>query len=286
MFESSEDSAIAGVLSLLLEVSGNPKAGNVDREHNFHDLRFEHFLASASAVYPVFLKTARGESSIGKLILEAVESSMRWHKARNVHFGCFMLLIPLIRCWNSEDVAKAVIDELKSTTAEDSLAVLKAFKISKARVMEVEELSLTSDRTEQILRERNVNLYEWLLHSPKENVVARELIEGYKASFMGKNVLLDYFAEHEDVNSAVVYAYHYLLSEFTDPLVIAKHGLSVAEEVKEKAKEVLNRFEATMDLNVFREFDEELLAKGINPGSIADLTASSIYLALREGLRF
>ena len=65
MFESAEDSATAGVLSLLLEVSGNPKAGNVDREHNFHDLRFEHFLASASAVYPVFLKTAIGESSIG-----------------------------------------------------------------------------------------------------------------------------------------------------------------------------------------------------------------------------
>ncbi len=286
MFESAEDAAIAGVLALLLEVSGTPKAGNVDRDHNFSDLRFEHFLASASAVYPVFLKSARGESSIGKLVLEAVEKSMSWHRAKNVHFGCFMLLIPLIRCWKAEDVGRAVVEELKRTSVEDSLAVLKAFRLSEARVMDVEELSLTEEETEQKLVERNVNLYEWLLYSPRENIVAMELINGYKISFKGRDVLLDFFTEHEDVNLAIVYTYHYLLSEYLDPLVIAKHGLKVAEEVREKAKEVLNEFEISFDIEILRNFDEELVFRGINPGSIADLTASSIYLALKEGLRF
>jgi len=41
-----------------------------------------------------------------------------------------------------------------------------------------------------------------------------------------------------------------------------------------------------LDIDIVRKFDYELLAKRINPGSIADLTASSIYLALREGLKF
>ena len=286
MFRRAEDAATAGILALLLEVSGTPKAGNVDRDHNFSDLRFEHFLASASAVYPVFLKSARGESSIGKLVLEAVEKSMSWHRAKNVHFGCFMLLIPLIRCWKAEDVGRAVVEELKRTSVEDSLAVLKAFRLSEARVMEVEELSLTEEKTERRLIEQNVNLYEWLLHSPKENIVAMELINGYKISFKGRDVLLDFFTEHEDVNLAIVYTYHYLLSEYLDPLVIAKHGLKVAEEVREKAKKVLNKFEISFNIEILKSFDEELLARNINPGSIADLTASSIYLALKEGMRF
>jgi len=286
MFESAEDAAIAGVLALLLEVSGTPKAGNVDRDHSFPDLRFEHFLASASAVYPVFLKTAMGKSSIGRLVLEAVESSMSWHRAKNVHFGCFMLLIPLIRCWQAEDVGKAVVEDLKRTSVEDSLAVLKAFRLSGARVMEVDELSLTEDETERRLVEQNINLYDWLLHSPRENVVAMELINGYKIGFKGKDVLLDFFTEHEDVNMAIVYTYHHLLSEYLDPLIIAKHGLEVANEVREKAKGGLNEFEISFDIEILKSFDEELLARGINPGSIADLTASSIYLALREGLRF
>ncbi len=286
MFKSAEDSATAGVLALLLEVSGTPKAGNVDRDHNFPDLRFEQFLASASAVYPVFLKDARGEGSIGKLVLESVERSMAWHKAKNVHFGCFILLIPLIRCWKTEDVGKAVIEELKRTSVEDSLAVLKAFRLSSARVMDAEELSLTDDETERELVERNLNLYDWLKYTPKENIVAMELLNGYEISFEGRDVLLETFAEHEDVNLAIVYTYYYLLSEHLDPLIIAKHGLDVAEDVRNKAGKILNEFESSLDVGILREFDEELISKGINPGSIADLTASSIYLALREGLRF
>ncbi len=286
MFKSAEDASTAGILALLLEVSGTPKAGNVDREHNFPDLRFEHFLASASAVYPIFLKTAKGEDSIGRLVLDAVERSMEWHRAQNVHFGCFMLLIPLIRCWQAEDIGKAATESLKKTGVEDSLAVLKAFRLSGARVMDAEELSLKEEETELRLVEENLNLYEWLLYSPKENIVAMELLQGYPRSLRGKDILLDFFTEHEDVNLAIVYTYHYLLSEHLDPLVIAKHGIEVAEKVRERTKKVLNEFEVSLNVEILRNFDEELLAKNINPGSIADLTASSIYLALREGLRF
>ncbi len=197
-----------------------------------------------------------------------------------------MLLIPLIRCWNAEDVGKAVMEELKRTSVEDSLAVLRAFRLSGARVMDVKELSLTDDETERELVERNLNLYDWLKYTPKENVVAMELLNGYRISFKGRDVLLETFAEHEDVNLAIVYTYYYLLSEHLDPLIIAKHGLDVAEDVRNKAGKILNEFESSLDVEILREFDEELISKGINPGSIADLTASSIYLALREGLRF
>ena len=36
----------------------------------------------------------------------------------------------------------------------------------------------------------------------------------------------------------------------------------------------------------FRSLDKELVRREVNPGTIADLTASSIFLALLSGLKF
>jgi len=74
-----------------------------------------------------------------------------------------------------------------------------------------------------------------------------------------------------------------LLSKFLDPLVIAKHGRDIAEYVRERASEVLISLDKGY-LKAVEKFDEELIERGINPGSIADLTVVAIYLALKEGL--
>ena len=228
------------------------------------------------------MKCSKGEGCIGDLIFEAVKRSFE-QCGRNVHFGSFMLLIPLIRCWGETENVKY---ELMRTTYKDSLAVLNAFRLCSPRVIDVKELSLKSEDIEERIVGKRINLYEWLKHSPDENVVARELVEGYRRSVEGKNVLLDYFCEHENINEAIVYTYHHLLSSYIDPLVISKHGIETALEVLRKARDALIRFDMTRDISVFRKLDEEFIKRGINPGSIADLTVSSIYLALKEGLKF
>jgi len=52
------------------------------------------------------------------------------------------------------------------------------------------------------------------------------------------------------------------------------------------AKAAVEDFERTFNLERFKRLDEELISRGINPGSIADLTTAAIFLALRDGLRF
>ncbi len=265
-----------GILSLLLEVSTNPKPGNVDREHEFSNLKFEHFILSAVSAYPVFEDCMNKRGSIGTNFFNAVVRSYEIC-GTNVHFGAFFLLIPLIWCRGKvEDVE----DELRRTTHEDSLAVLSAFRICKPKVMKVEELDLREDNVKKEIVEKKVNLYHWLEKSPKENVVARELIEGYWRSLDGCAILRNRYEQCGNLNEAIVYTYIYLLSKHLDPLVISKHGLDTAQYVREMAKEVLKDFRFE---NV-RRFDEELVEKGINPGSIADLTCVAIYLALKEGL--
>jgi triphosphoribosyl-dephospho-CoA synthase len=89
-----------------------------------------------------------------------------------------------------------------------------------------------------------------------------------------------------DINYSIVLGYHNLLSKVKDPLIISKFGNEVAEEVRRKAAEMLKELSAREDVKVLKKFDEELISRGINPGSVADLTISSIYLALLDGLRF
>ncbi|MFO7966414.1 MAG: triphosphoribosyl-dephospho-CoA synthase [Archaeoglobaceae archaeon] len=280
MFKDACGAAESAVFSMLLEVSANPKSGNVDRGHDFPDMRYEHFLFSALKSYPVFLKAARREQNIGELILEAVRRSSS-QTGKNIHFGSFLLLVPLVYSWEggSQEIASKAISSIKNTDWEGSLAVLEAYDLLGARVMSAHQLSLKNKNTEKVLREERLSLYQWMDRAPPKNIIAQELTNGYKHSLRGSRLLRDFMEEENDVNSAVVLTYHKLLSELPDPLIISKHGEEVAEEVMEKARQA-------MEERRFKVLDEELVSREINPGTIADLTSSSIFLALGEGLTF
>ncbi|MEM4615711.1 MAG: triphosphoribosyl-dephospho-CoA synthase [Archaeoglobaceae archaeon] len=276
MLKSPEDSAISAVLSLLLEVSANPKAGNVDREHNFEDLRYEDFFVSAVSAFPFFLKTAR----YGRLhILEAVEKGREFGVKTNVHFGAFLLLFPLVAVWKSKSIAEAgakAVEFLKNTNFRDSLNIFKAFQLCKPRVLKAENLSLEHRNTLKKIFEEKLNVFDWMKLSPKENLIAYELLNGYPISQEGAKFILN---SEYDVNDTIVLLYHKLLSEYPDTLIIAKKGFSVAEEVMKLARKAFE----SKSIEDFRKLDELLIAERINPGTIADLVASSIYLALLEG---
>jgi len=280
-FKSPEDAAVAASLSMLLEVSGNPKAGNVDREHDFSDLKYEHFLASATASLPIFIEVAKNRR-IGEGIYRAVEYSKNWYRATNVHFGAYLLLIPLLTAWDCRDMYESThtaVENLKKTTWKDSVLLLKAFKICKARVVKAKELTLESDETEELLIKDKINVYKWMLKAPKENLIAKELTRGYEISLKGAEFILN---SELDVNDRIVFLYHDLLSKHLDPLVISKAGIDVAIEVRKLAEKAIksdNPFER------FRKLDEKLLAMDLNPGTIADIVISSIYLAMLEGWR-
>lgn len=279
MFEKAEDAATGAVASLLLEVSSNPKPGNVDRDHDLPDLRYEHFIMSSVSSYPIFLEIAKGKRGFGEGVLDLIKNSMRWHKAENVHFGAFLLLTPLVYSWGNVEGAKRFIEE---ADYEDSLRIKRAFDLSKARVMETDKLSLKGD-VEEELKKGRIGVLEWMKKAPKENFIAAELVNGYELSVRGKKLIFKNFDRFGDPNRAIVLTFVTFLSELIDPLIIAKKGIQVAEEVRNLAKSYLDFFEETGNFSVFYELDERILRRGVNPGSVADLVVSSIYLALSEG---
>lgn len=276
MLKSPEDSAISAVLSLLLEVSSNPKAGNVDREHDFEDLRYEHFIISAVSSFPFFLKTAKQKRLY---ILQAIKKSRDFGVRTNVHFGAFLLLFPLVAVWNSKDIEEAgkkAVDFLKKTSFRDSINIFKAFQLCNPRVLNAESLSLKDRSTISRIVKEKLSVYDWMKLSPKDNLIAHELINCYPISRNGAKFILN---SEFVANETIVLLYHKLLSEYPDTLIIAKKGYEVAKEVMELAKKAFE----SKNFSELRKLDEILLKQKINPGTIADLVASSIYLALLEG---
>ncbi len=280
MFKDACEAAESAVFSMLLEVSANPKSGNVDREHDYPDMRYEHFIFSALKSYPVFLKSAKREQNIGELILDAVKRSSA-QTGKNLHFGSFLLMVPLVYSWegNPQEITSKAVSSIKNTDFKESLAVMEAFNLLGARVMDAHQLSMRDKDTEKALREEKLNLYQWMNRAPPGNIIAQELTNGYKHSLRGSRLVRGFMEEENDINSAVVLTYHTLLSELPDPLIISKHGEEVAEEVMEKAEKALEKRD-------FEALDEEFISREINPGTIADLISSSIFLALAEGLTF
>ncbi|MCX8172014.1 MAG: triphosphoribosyl-dephospho-CoA synthase [Archaeoglobaceae archaeon] len=276
MLKKPEDSAVSAVLSLLLEVSCTPKAGNVDREHDFEDLRYEDFIVSAVSAFPFFLKTAKYKRL---QILQAIQRGKDMGIRTNVHFGAFLLLFPLVAVWNSkglEETGSKAVEFLKNTDFKDSLNVFRAYKLCKPRVLEVEKFSLQDQTTISKIVKEKLNLYEWMKLAPKENLIAYELLNGYPISQSGAKFILN---SKFDVNETIVLLYHKLLSEYPDTLIIAKKGFEVAKEVMRIAKKALE----SKSLKALRELDEQLIKRNINPGTIADLVVSSIHLAISEG---
>ena len=83
----------AAQLACLIEATA-PKPGNVSPGRHFKDMRYEHFLVSATAIGPVMAEA--GDRSIGATVLAAVRATARWTRA-NTNLGITLLFAPLAR---------------------------------------------------------------------------------------------------------------------------------------------------------------------------------------------
>ncbi len=272
-------------LAMLLEVSATPKPGNIDRDHNYEDTRFEHFLASAVGVYPVLEKAARSSSGAGALIHEAVVESSRWQNGGNTHFGAFLLLIPLVmaggRCENTKCLKVQVQKIVRETTVDDAIELYRAFSEVKVKVKPVDDLDLGEVSSIEKIKARGLPLFSLMEIASSYDMIAEEWVNGFKKTFECAASIRDKIRKH-GINDAVVLTFMELLSVNKDTFIQTKFDNKRAEEVSLRAKERLQKG----DIADIRSFDEELLKKGINPGSTADIIIAGLFVSLFEGMRF
>ena len=275
-------------LALLLEVSAYPKPGNVGRTHDFKDTRYEHFLASSVAVYPVLREATSRGKGVGELIRRGVEESMEWQSGGNTHFGALLLLIPLTMaagaCESNDHggIKRKAKEIMLNTSVDDAVEVYRAFPKAKVKVRtDVPELDVMNEASVKEIKEKKLSLYETLTISAPYDLISRELVGGFDKTFRYASLLKD-FAMKKSINDAITHTYLKLLSENEDTFVKMKFGAEKSKYVLERAKEIVRRGYVLKEME---EFDGELIGEGINPGSTADIIAAALFIAILGGLR-
>jgi len=124
------------------------------------------------------------------------------------------------------------------------------------------------------LRERGVTMAELMADAAPHDANAREWTEGFPRTFRAADEIV---ADDGPVTDRAARAFLDLLAEAPDTLVATEHGEEVAHELSVRAAEM-------DDLDAARRWAEELVDRGINPGTTADLTAAALYVALARGV--
>lgn len=300
-------------LAVLLEVSGYPKPGNVHRIRDTPKTRYEHFLAGAVAIGSSIRDAALSgyrvssgeinvkEAGVGQHILRAVMDTSNWQRGGNVNLGTILLFIPLaVAAGMAHSCGKIVSGELRknvrrvmeSTTADDTLAVYEAISIANPGGLgKVERYDVTKEVSKSLIREENVALQDVFRISAGWDNISKEWITGMEITFeVGYPAFLRIYNEFRDVNTATVHTFLEILSKNPDSLIQRKTSMEKALEVSKAAAEILKQGGLTSEKGrtMCWKLDEKLhRSKGkLNPGTTADLTASSIFVALLEGFRF
>ncbi len=286
--------------AMMLEVCCKEKPGNVDRCHDYDDTALEHFLSSIILAHDALSNAGNFESrddfergtaglaclaglrpgyppeyrddflsaGIGRLIYDAV-SDTNQHSGGNTHFGAFILLIPLIA---GRGIAGAK-ELIQRTNVSDAVLFYLAFGLTSVRMNESDDMDVNSPSAIGDLRRKGMTLYDVMENSSANDMIAAEWVNGFALTRKFADALI----ASGKGRDAIPEVFLRFMSEHTDTFVVKKLGADAGRWTMETARDVLDGKMTS------EEFDRICLSRGINPGSLADITIAGIFIALLEG---
>jgi triphosphoribosyl-dephospho-CoA synthase len=274
-----EQVTAAAQLACLLEASA-PKPGNVSPAANFHDARYEDYLASAIAIGPAI--AAAGARPLGATIRAAVEATSRWVPS-NTNLGIVLLLVPLARAAlePGRDALRTRLSVvLAATTVGDAHDAYAAIRLASPG-------GLGRAVEQDVACEPTVTLREAMGLAAERDAIAREYVTDFATTFeVGHPALRRARAAGLGWSDATLETYLTLLAAAPDTHVARKLGAAAAASVQGRARAVLEgggvRTPAGRD--AIAALDSELRDPGNtrNPGATADLTAAALFVVLLE----
>mgnify|MGYP006280223535 CR=1 FL=1 len=272
-------------LALLVEVAGTPKPGNVDRERDLADLRFEQFLAGAVGARPGLDACCDPNFGLGDGFERAV-AGMSDRAGTNTQFGALLTLAPLVRTAATGELSTdRVRDVVAATTVDDAAAFYRAFDHVDVFVgdppADAPDLDVRrgSDAVPAV-EDRGLTLAALMRDSADRDGVAAEWTTGFERTFAAADRIA---AADGSLGDRAADAFLALLAADPDTLVAEKHGDDVAREVTERAAALReDAAPGTPDRDAVTAFAEDLVDRGVNPGTTADLTAGALFVALER----
>lgn len=256
----------------------SPKPGNVSPGNDFADATVADFLASADAIAPIMALAP--EQPLGRTILDCVEATRRV-VGHNTNLGIILLIAPLAAVPSSTSLREGIIDVLKATTIDDSIAVYEAIRRAQpAGLGEVKDQDLQQAPTQ--------NLVECMRLAAERDLIAAQYANGFQQVLgNGLEWLTEAQQSIESSAEQITWLAVHFLAEFGDSLIARKCGLAMSELVRQKAQQLLNSGwpHQWCSSDRLAELDAFLRADGHrrNPGTTADFIAAVIFAGLRDG---
>lgn len=279
----------------------------------FEGTRVEHFLASAIAAGPSFQEAAyRGteiaekkrainKAGVGELIKDGTSEINVWQTGGNTLLGTIMLFAPLAvaagmtptketRVLNFKQLRENLDLVIKSTTAQDAVAVYEAIELAKPSGLNSSpDLSVKDPDSKKRLIKENVSLLKAFAIGKDVDDICSEYVNNYPITFDCAYPYLMQQLKNKDLNTAIVNTFLKILSEYPDTFISRKVGLEKSRDVSRDAKRILELggVETAEGKKSLIEFDRKLRMAGnnYNPGTTADITATALALCTLSGYR-
>ena len=265
-------------IACVWEVSAR-KVGNVHPKADFVGTTLTDFLLSAVAINQAFAD--RCATRVGLAVWVAVEGTIQC-VGQNTNLGICLLVAPLVavsRAWPlHRGTTTAVLNRL---TRDDTACVYNAIRRANPGGL--------GDAPEQDVREEpTVTLLEAMKLAADRDLIARQYANGFADVFdFGTPAFLDAFERTGCVEAAIIESQLLWLAEYPDSLIARKNGPAVADDVRQRAAEVmkLGGIATPEGRRAGVALDKYLRSDGnkLNPGTTADLITACLFVALREG---
>ena len=253
------------------------KPGNVSLASPGHGMRAEDFLASAEAI--VGPLTAPGRK-VGERIAKAIEAT--WIRVGlNTNLGIVLLAAPLIQAALTvrpgESFEDAVRRVLEGLDADDAAEAFRA-------IVQANPAGLGAAECFDVRGPARESLLEAMRHAAHRDVIALQYANGFSDVFgFGAPRFLLAHERFQCEERATVSCFLGWLTRFPDTHIARKHGVDIAGVVSREAHQLEARWIEAGDSpaadELLRAWDASLKARGLNPGTSADLTVASLLAA-------
>ncbi|WP_428414844.1 triphosphoribosyl-dephospho-CoA synthase [Methylibium sp.] len=260
------------------------KPGNVSAASPGHGMAAPLFLASAEAArHGLFAPGA----SVGTRIERAMEATLAVAGC-NTNLGIVLLCAPVAlafeRCAapptappDAATLRRALQQVLDTLDLDDARAAYRAIAAANPG-------GLGRAEAQDVAAGPTVGLQEAMRLAADRDRIARQYATGHADLFdTGLAALVRQAAPPRPVDATAVQAlFLAFLGRWPDSHIVRKFGAAVAQAVTDEAAPWLRRAEngePVGDDPAFAAWDEDLKARGLNPGTSADLTVATLFIA-------
>jgi len=256
------------------------KPGNVSVYAEGHDMTVADFRLSAEVSSAPLCNP---NYSLGEKIFYAVKAT-REAVSCNTNLGIILLCAPLVQAIAIKKpdctLRQALNQVLNATTLKDAEWVFKAITLASPG-------GLGSSDEQDVTEKPSVNLTEAMRFASTKDRIALQYITDYQDIF-DFAILIYYNAASKWGNQgwAAVSVYSGLFSQFPDSHIERKYGSQYTEKIARTMSNLSNQLSAIENpehcLSLLYSIDQELKAKGLNPGTMADITVATVFTVFLE----